>query len=206
MVEIGKRLETSFSSSNTASSGGSPAVSLSHNLKPIGGWLPSLIFALGHMMRFIAALTLAVLFVCLVGCASLRPATPMPLERRAVALSDSPIVTVVCELRYYLVGHVTSLSPTNRLQVVRNDGTNLICTISEPLSLLRRADTNLVWEIGGFVLQIVAPAEYAGQILTAHFDGIPASGDPFRAFAFDRRYQMDVSRKFIGGTNFGLCY
>jgi hypothetical protein len=142
------------------------------------------------------------------GCTSQRAASTIPPERRTVALSnyDSPTVTVVCELRYYLVGHVTSISPTNRLQIVCNDGTNLACSISEPLALLQRADTNVLWEIGGFVLQIVEPREYAGQVLTAHFDGPLASGDPFKAFAFGRRYKMDVSQKFIGGTNFGVCH
>jgi hypothetical protein len=93
------------------------------------------------------AIALAFGFAFLSGCASSRTPAIMPLERRTVALSnyDSPAVTVVCELRYYLVGHVTSFSPTNRLQVVRNDCTNLICSISEPLALLQRADTNVLW-------------------------------------------------------------
>lgn len=158
-------------------------------------------------MRPALPIALALVVVFAGGCAN-QPKPAPPLESRTVALSnyDSPTVTVVCELRYYLVGHVTSISPTNRLQVVRNDRTNLTCSISEPLSLPRRADTNLTWEIGGFVLQIIDPAQYAGEILTAHFDGPLASGDPFKAFAFGRRYQMGVSQKFIGGTNFGLCY
>ena len=153
---------------------------------------------------FTIALTLG--FVSVSGCVG-QTNTIAP-ERRTVALSDydSPTVSVVCELRYYLVGHVTSLTPTNRLQILRNVGTNLICSIAEPLRLVQTAETNLLWEIGGFIFQIIEPQEHAGQVLTAHFDGPLASGDPFKAFAPARRYRMDVSQKFIGTTNFGMCY
>jgi hypothetical protein len=98
------------------------------------------------------------------------------------------------------------MTPTNQLKVIGNAGTNLTCSIAEPLRLLQRADTNLLWEIGGFVFQIVEPKEYAGRILTAHFDGPLASGDPFKAFAPGRQYRMDVSQKFIGKTGFVMCY
>jgi hypothetical protein len=156
-------------------------------------------------MRHVFTIALAFGFASVGGCVQTASIAP---ERRTVALSnyDSPAVSVVCELRYYLVGHVTSLAPTNGLQVVRNVGTNLICSVAEPLRLIQRADTNLLWEIGGFVFQIVEPQEYAGQVLTAHFDGPLASGDPFKAFAPARRYRIDVSQKFIGRTNFGICY
>lgn len=128
----------------------------------------------------------------------------MPPERRTLAptYEDSATVTVVGELRYYVVGGAAR--PT--VQVLQNDGRSLTCSVSEPFRLLRQVDTNLTFEVRGFVLQIVEPAQYAGQVLTAHFDGLLASGDPFKAFALGRRYQMDVAHEFIGGTDFALCY
>jgi hypothetical protein len=63
-----------------------------------------------------------------------------------------------------------------------------------------------MWDIGGFVLQIIEPKEYAGQVLTVHSDGPLASGNPFKAFAPARRYQMDVSQKSIGDLNFRICW
>lgn len=69
-----------------------------------------------------------------------------------------------------------------------------------------RTQAGTSWEIGGFVFQILEPKEHAGKVLTAHFDGPLASGDPFKAFAPGRRYKMDVPAKWIGDTSFGLCY
>ncbi len=152
-----------------------------------------------------------VLFIAFTVATSMCFSQPMttnspPEVRFPFSAYDSPAASVVCELRYYLIGHVTSIRRTNHLEVVRSNVTNLTCSIGEPLRLIQTADTNLLWDVGGFILQIVEPKDFAGQVLTVHFDGVLASGDPFKAFVPGKRYRMDVSQKDIGDTDFRGCF
>lgn len=140
-------------------------------------------------------------------------ATDLPPEKVSIGLqstygSNPPVTpkTVICELRYYLVGWATATTAPKGLETVSNERTNLSCSIAEPLRLIKQADTNLTFQISGFVFQIIEPEEYAGQVLTSHFDGPLASGDPFKAFTFGKRYQMVVAPKWIGDTHFRGCY
>ena len=93
------------------------------------------------------------------------------------------MVTVVCETKYY---------------VTRGFGPH-------PLQLLKTADTNLMWEVYGIVLEVVRPQEHAGQVVCMHHDGVLASGDPFRMFEIGKRYQFDVRHEDIGRFQFGIC-
>ncbi len=112
-------------------------------------------------------------------------------------------INFVCELRYYLSGLPSPENPP--LQVVENQGTNVICSIGDPAKLYRTTNGLSPFEINGFVLQVVAPPQYAGQLLTAHFDGPLASGNPLKAFSFGKRYQINLGEKALGELGFHLC-
>lgn len=138
------------------------------------------------------------------GCTTSSRSEPaQPAGRRSVALSWTN-VTVTCQLRYYLVGPLSKARATFR--VARQDKKSLICSVDEPARLLTNADANVVGELSGFVFQICRPSEHEGKILTAHFDGPLASGDPFKAFEFGKSYEMDVPIQFIGKDGFSICY
>lgn len=96
-------------------------------------------------------------------------------------------VTVVCRPRYYVVGGIPS-----------DDS-------DEPCTLLRKPDPKQVWDVTGIVLEVVEPAEYAGQVLTMHHDGYLASGDAFKEWEVGKRYRFKVPRSSIGTFNFALC-
>jgi hypothetical protein len=148
------------------------------------------------------AVGFAILLAC--GCTGHRLVSGIPLESRTVAPAGPDPVKVVCELRYYVVGDSVGRAPP--LQVLENDGKSLTCAVPEPFQLLEQADTNRAFDVRGFVLQVIKPAEHVGRILTVHFDGPLASGNPFSAFAIGRHYQMDVSPVRIGKKDFELCY
>jgi hypothetical protein len=105
---------------------------------------------------------------------------------RAVGKDDA--VAVVCEVRYYAVGLGVMADP--------DDG---------PGQLFERPDPKQTWLVSGIVLEILEPAEHAGQILTMHHDGVLASGDPFKLWERGKRYQFKVGRGSIGKFDFALC-
>ena len=160
------------------------------------------------MIRYLLSISLGVL--CFTAC---RSGQGVLAERRYVAPSatlSGESASVVCELRYYVVvppdNEQPTIYPCPPVRVVKNDRKTLTCSLPEPYQLLRLADTNLAFHVRGFVLQITAPPAYTGKILIVHFDGPLASGDPFKAFAFAKRYQFELSPAFIGNAAFRLCY
>ena len=132
-------------------------------------------------MRAIATISAVVVLAC-AGCKS-----PSPPERRSISLSLPPYAEVVCELRAYRVG-------------------NLTYTERDFEVLKKGSERDLRWEVSGFLWEIISPPQFAGKPLSSHFDGPIASGDPFKEFAFGKRYLMKVSEKFIGDDKFPLCY
>jgi hypothetical protein len=113
------------------------------------------------------------------------------------------MATVIFKLRYYLSG---SQSETNRVRVIQNYRTNLVCWVDEPGRLFQTTNGLSPWDVSGFVFQIVEPPEYAGQVFSAHFDGPLASGDPFMGFSFGKRYQINLAKERLGNLDFSLCY
>ena len=107
---------------------------------------------------------------------------------------------VVCELRYYHSG------PFKKSLVIHNYSTNVLCSVAKPERLWKSTNGLSAWDVSGFILQVVEPPRYAGQVLTAHFEGPVASGDPFRAFTFAKRYQLEVAEEILGSLDFTLCY
>lgn len=155
-------------------------------------------------MRSVTWILLASSFFLAAGCSS---PPPVQVERRTPALGGGgSLISVICEFRYYLVGHATIESAPNGLEIIKKDKGSLTCAVAKPLVLLKTPVAGSAYDVGGFVMQIIEPADYAGEILTLHFDGPLASGDPFEAFAPGKRYQMDVSDRFIGDLHFRICY
>jgi hypothetical protein len=68
------------------------------------------------------------------------------------------------------------------------------------------ADLHLAGQISGFLWEIISPRRFAGKTLSAHFDGLLPSGDPFEAFAFGKTYLVAVPENSIGEDDFRLCY
>src|ERR687885_45441 len=69
---------------------------------------------------------------------------------RPAPAADDDVVTVVCETKYYVVG-------------IPGHG---------DLQLLTEADPKRMWDVSGFVLEVVRPPEHAGRIITMHHDGV----------------------------------
>jgi len=132
------------------------------------------------------AYTILTILACLLagGCASRqsRPGASIGKAHFDSAPSNT-IVTVICKPTHYVVGWFGDDSQ----------------------QLIKTADTNLVGDVYGIVLQIVEPPQYAGQVLTMHHDGVLASGDPFRWWVVGKKYEFEVEREYIGRFNFGLC-
>jgi hypothetical protein len=105
-----------------------------------------------------------------------RPAAPAPADADAM-------VTVVCETKYYTVGWVRG----------------------KDVRLFTAEDSDRMWSVDGIVLEVVRPAEYPGQVITMHHDGVLASGDPYKVFAMGKRYEFRVSKDCIGRFDFRLC-
>jgi hypothetical protein len=61
------------------------------------------------------------------------------------------------------------------------------------------------WGVAGFVFEVVAPKEYRGEYITAHHDGVLASGDPTKIAEPGKEYLMRIDKKRIGEKGFGLC-
>jgi hypothetical protein len=164
-------------------------------------------------MRVILAFVAALLSALLCGCAGLSHAHgPEPEERGIGSWGGyGPRLDVVCEFRYYVIQPDLSEHPgvgavPPSVHVVAQSRDTLRCSISEPWRLLSHPDTNLVYDVPGFVLQVIAPKNYVGKILTAHFDGPLASGDPFKAFAPGKRYRLNVPQDAPGNPEFRLCF
>lgn len=163
-------------------------------------------------MRVILALVAVFLSALLCGCAGpFHAEGPEPEERGIGSWGYVPRLDVVCEFRYYVIQPDLSEHPgvgavPPSVDVVTQTRDTLRCSISEPWRLLSRPDTNLVYDVRGFVLQVIAPENAAGKILTAHFDGPLASGDPFKAFAPGKRYRLNVPQDALGNAAFRLCF
>ncbi|MBM4032204.1 MAG: hypothetical protein FJ291_10505 [Planctomycetes bacterium] len=60
------------------------------------------------------------------------------------------------------------------------------------------------WRMPGFVFQIVAPKEYAGKLIAAHWDGPLA--DPLGYYLKEGKlYAVRIPRKSVGNVSFGWC-
>ena len=113
------------------------------------------------------------------------------------------LVSVRCELRYY-VAHFwpEGASQPLALQVVENQGTNLVCSVPRSFRLAKSSAECV--DFAGWVLQVVEPAEYAGQPLTAIlYDYLPS---PFDVFRVGRRYETAVPKNMIGDLNFRVRF
>ena len=71
-------------------------------------------------------------------------------------MSSATSVTVICKPTHYVIGYFGQ----------------------EYQQLIKTADTNLLSEVYGIVLKVLAPPQYAGQVLTMHHDGVLATGNP----------------------------
>ena len=132
-------------------------------------------------MRFLAAV-LSASILAAAGCQS-----PAPPERRHVSLSWEPHVDVICELRAYRIDEQ-------------------LYGQKEFAALQKTRTEDLRFHVRGFLWEIIGPKQFAGKALSLHFDGPLASGDPFEAFTFGRRYAIKVSKSCIGNDRFVLCY
>src|SRR5690349_3734552 len=135
----------------------------------------------GGSMRVSTAISI-ILVTAFTGCRS-----PVPPETRSISLSWPPHVEVVCELRAYRVGERSY--DEREFEALKN-----------------ASERDLRWEVSGFLWEIISPARFAGKALSSHFDGPLASGDPFMAFTFRKRYCMKVSESAIGDDRYSLCY
>jgi len=61
------------------------------------------------------------------------------------------------------------------------------------------------WSPPGFILRIVAPEKYKGRLVTAHHDGLLASGDPMKLVAPGKLYYLRTSKELIGDMSMGTC-
>jgi hypothetical protein len=160
----------------------------------------------GNIMRRVLAILLGLLFLS--ACRSVQ--SPPPLRRVIDPLTTlHKGVNVVCELRYYVVApdpgqQARPVLGYPELRVLRNEGERLSCSVPEPWELLKLAEAHRMLDVKGFVLEIMQPSEYAGHFLTAHFESV--AEDPFKAFAVNKRYIIEVSPQFVDDTRFKLCY
>jgi hypothetical protein len=123
--------------------------------------------------------------------------------RKAMEPEVLDLVPVRCELRYY-IAHFwpEGASQSLALQVVENRGTNLVCTVPRSFRLAKSNAECL--DFAGWVLQVMEPAEYAGQLVTAVQYDYPPS--PFDVFRFGRRYDAAVPKNIIGDLNFRVRF
>ena len=151
----------------------------------------------------VIAVQICLVLVLICGCATRHTdSVARQLSEPYVLAADfPPAVTVIYELKYYVIGDKVGVTPLR----VSEEGGQRLYSISEPFRLLGYPDPNLMLEVRGFVFEIVSPREHAGKLLTAHFDG-PGSGDPFNAFSFGQRYRMEILPVAIGNLKFGLCW
>jgi hypothetical protein len=96
---------------------------------------------------------------------------------------EEKFVTVVAEPRYYVSGAI-------------GDG---------ELHLFKEADPKRMWEVDGFLFEVIKPPEYAGQIIGMHHDGVLASGNPYTLWEVGRRYEFGIEKELIGQLSFGPC-
>jgi hypothetical protein len=61
------------------------------------------------------------------------------------------------------------------------------------------------WRIAGFIFEVVAPKKHQGKYITAHHDGILASGDPTEIAVPGKTYLLRINKRDIGKKDFGLC-
>jgi len=125
------------------------------------------------------AYRLCPVLVCL---ASLIAANSGEPAKEGPSRIDEP-VTVVAETKYYVSG---SIDP---------DG----------MELFKEADPKRMWKVDGFILEVIRPSEYAGQIIGMHHDGVLASGNPYKLWPVGQRYEFKTSRSLIGKLSFGPC-
>jgi hypothetical protein len=73
------------------------------------------------------------------------------------------------------------------------------------MELFKEADPKRMWKVDGFILEVIRPSEYAGQIIGMHHDGVLASGNPYKLWPVGQRYEFKTSRSLIGKLSFGPC-
>jgi uncharacterized protein YceK len=95
-------------------------------------------------------------------------------------------VVVIWKLKHYVVGWVTSSQAGEQAQF-----------LNEPNDDYR-------WKVDGFVMEIVEPPKYAGQIIGAHFDG-SGTTDPYSFYKMGVRYKEDVPKSAIGHMKPSMC-
>ena len=105
-------------------------------------------------------------------------AQPEKASRRA-----EEYVTVVAEPRYYVTGAIS-------------DG---------EMHLFKEADPKRMWQVDGFIFEVIKPPEYAGRIIGMHHDGVLASGNPYTLWEVGRRYEFGIEKELIGKLSFGPC-
>jgi len=143
---------------------------------------------------------LAPVFVAFLLCACTTEKTSRVERRTVTPVFAGPKIAVTCELRYYVLGQ---LKEPSSLSVIAKDGKDTD-RADAPTGLLQEPDHDLAWAVGGFVLRIIEPPDYAGQTLTAHWDH--DSPDPFKACAPGKRYLVDVPPSLINDTRYKLCW
>ncbi len=116
----------------------------------------------------------------LAGCATPHQTTPGPVSGERRFGRD---ITVAWELRYYVIG-------------ARSPHAGLV--------LLSAPDEVRKTQVDGFLMEIVEPPQYAGQILMAHFDAAGVA-DPFVFYKLGRRYTEQVPEQAIGRMFPPLC-
>ncbi len=165
------------------------------------------------MRRFITAilacfpsiLLVGVLVMGLASCAKPRPGTPR-ITSFAGPFSTNR-ATVIFEVRYYVSRPPGTVGAfPKHLSMLQNSGTNFKCSVEAPYRLSQGTNGLSPFDVTGFVMQIVEPPKYAGQVLTARYDGYGSSGDPFAGLAVGTRYQATIDVAAIGYLPGGLLY
>jgi len=119
-------------------------------------------------------------------------------SRRVMRSKGTNTVNIRCELRYYVAHYYPEgTSQELALQVVQNQRTNLVCSVPRGF----RVVTNNGLDFAGWILQVVEPAELAGQPLTAIPDDYPSEG-----FRFGRLYDIAVPKDLIGDLRFRIRF
>jgi hypothetical protein len=140
----------------------------------------------------VTSIIVGLLMLTFTACRSVTP----PERRTLVGPFDPPYVDVEIRLRGYSMGDWSAR--TYRTYDDRD------------FAVLQKewagAELALAGQVRGFLWEIVSPRRFAGKTLTAHFDGLLPSGDPFTAFQFGKSYIMAVPENSIGNDSFKLCY
>jgi len=97
--------------------------------------------------------------------------------------STQESVSVICQTKYYVQGW--------------SEGQNL--------RLISEEDPKEKKQVDGIVLVVVSPPEYTGKVVTIHHDGYLASGDPYNMFHIGTKYEIKISKNYIGQFDFRLC-